>query len=317
MRPDSQRGGRSRHPNDQKDKDAQKARDVVCVGGVMVDVLFAELPGLPQVGEEFYARQYSIDAGGGGSITAVALAVLGLRVSVAATVGDDPFGRFLRERLASHGVDLGCLSITCEKSTAISMELTFPSNRATVTCDPEYDDIADQECVREQVLTSRHLHVGRLTPARVELLKFAASSDLTTSVDTKLMTKRQQELFLSAAPHVDILMPNQQEVSADDATVSSKAKELGRLVRRLCVIKRGNRGALASDGNTLTRAKGYPVAALDTTGAGDAFNAGFLYAFLKGHSIDQCLATGNAAGAKSVEVVGGVAGASRLKNLRA
>lgn len=293
-----------------------KPLDVVCVGKVMVDVLFPGLPRLPRLGEEFYTSQYCIDVGGGGAITAVGLARLGRRTALIGAVSEDFFGRFLRETIAKEGVDLSCLATAPPTSTPLSIEFSFPSDRATITCTPPCDDVANQPHARECVVRSRHLHISGLTSARVRLLELAVSRGLTTSLDTNLTSETQQELLQHAARYIDVLMPNQSEVGASDETVASIAKDLGSGVRRFAVIKRGSRGAIASDGDTLTWAGAFPVDAMDTTGAGDTFNAGFLCAFLQGSTLEACLSLGNGAGALGAMTIGGVAGTPTLAQVR-
>ena len=114
-------------------------------------------------------------------------------------------------------------------------------------------------------------------------------------------------------------MPNYSEILGYDRNSSDFRKissELGGQVRKYCIVKLGNKGSLATDGKYILEKESFPVDIVDTTGAGDAFNAGFLFGFLNSYSIADSLLIGNAMGAISVKNFGGTSGTADIDQLR-
>jgi sugar/nucleoside kinase (ribokinase family) len=110
-------------------------------------------------------------------------------------------------------------------------------------------------------------------------------------------------------PFVDLFLPNEQEAmgisgAPDLPTAVGTLRTTGRTV----VVKRGAAGVLLAAGQTTVAAPGFPMRALDTTGAGDSFNAGFVFQFLQGAGWDKCVTWGNACGALSTQALGGTEG---------
>lgn len=298
---------------------ARKTWDVICVGTAMVDILFVDLPRVPRIGEDLRTARHFIDVGGGGAITAIALARLGRATALATDLGDDLLGNFLRDVLAEEGIDINCCRIHSDKPTAVSLEMSFPADRATVTSWPFERgwDIGDVEHVERRLPSARHLHVFDLNDAVLPLLKSAVQAHLTTSVDVNLNREHVERVFGLASPYIDFLIPNRKQVSTVGRDLEATAVALGRAVRKACVIKMGADGAICSDGESVFRVSTFPVNVADTTGAGDAFDAGFLSAFFRGAGLETCTIVGNATAALSVQALGGTRGLPRLDRLKA
>jgi sugar/nucleoside kinase (ribokinase family) len=292
--------------------------DVVCVGNVMVDIIFTGLPRPPLIGEEIYGDRYTIDVGGGAAIVAVGLRSLGLKTALVAACGNDLFGRLIVETLQTYCVDLRSFSRDETSMTNLSMEMSFQTGRATATVLNSDSDSRLDDMIAELLVQSKHLHVLGLSDARIELLEFAIAQGLTTSVDTDLRRDTQRALIGRALPFIDFLLPNLAEVSglSEAGDVQEAAMKLGERLRRYCVIKMGGEGALASNGRSVIKVNAFPAPVADTTGAGDAFNAGFIYGFLQGYSLKDCMVIGNAMGSLEVRKVGGVAAIPTLDQLQ-
>jgi sugar/nucleoside kinase (ribokinase family) len=167
-------------------------------------------------------------------------------------------------------------------------------------------------------LTSYYLQQG-LRPAFSELFKKAKAEGLTTSFDPNSDPNSSwSDDIKKVLRNTDVLFVNNRE--AKQLTGFSKNRDalnaLGELVT-CAVIKLGRDGALAIRNGDVTKHPGFKVDALDTTGAGDSFDAGFVSAYLNGRSIEDCLRHGNACGALSTQKAGGTAGQPTRSQLTA
>jgi sugar/nucleoside kinase (ribokinase family) len=247
--------------------------------------------------------------GGGGFITAAHLTALGMRAGLLARIGTDPLSGTLTPALAESDVDLRWLERTPEagpQPTVVMVqagERAFLSRRAGSARPATLDAaLADPG--------ARHLHIAEFaTLAEIpDLIDSAKRNGLTVSLDPSWDDDwiRRPDLIARAAG-ADIFLPN-----AAEARAIAGCEDLDQAGNRLAdhfpivVVKNGGNGArLFQRGTTfsLPAPEGGPV--LDTTGAGDAFNAGFLAAWLAGRPLQQALAEGIACGTLSVRSVGG------------
>ena len=282
---------------------------VLSIGRLYCDIVFRGLDAMPRLGEERFADSVAIVPGGGGFITAAHLAALGTPVGLLARLGTDPLSGTLAPALTESGVDLRWLERTPEagpQPTVVMVqdgERAFLSRRAG-SARPATLDVALADPA------ARHLHIAEFaTLAEIpDLIDRAKHAGLTVSLDPSWDDDwiRRPDLIARAAG-ADIFLPN-----AAEARVITACDDLDKAGRRLAqyfpivVIKDGGNGARLfqrDDAITLPAPEGGPV--LDTTGAGDAFNAGFLVAWLAEASREQALAEGIACGTLSVRSVGG------------
>jgi ribokinase len=276
---------------------------------------------VPRFGQaEQLLDEASLVVGGSATITAHGLARLGRPVSLLAAVGDDQFGAFLTTELARAGIDVGHVAVRRDLPTGLTVVLNRGDDRGMLTLTGALDSLTRAELddalesLRAQGL--RHVHVGSLfllpslAAALPQLLARARSLGLTTSLDTNDDPAGRWEGVDALLPHLDLLLPNRAEAVAlaghPDPRVAAAA-----LAARgpLTVVKDGAAGAfaVAADG-TVTEVAGRPRAAVDTTGAGDTFDAAFLDAWLDAVPLADALARAVAAGARSIGFVGGTAG---------
>jgi len=185
----------------------------------------------------------------------------------------------------------------------------------------EYLDIMNLNF--EKLRLSRHFHVTGYAceqnhDSYLKLVKHIKSeTDLTVSFDlgwdpTGIWSKKIYELF----PYIDVLFMNQSEALnySRKSTARSAAEDFASYCP-LVAIKLGSKGALAAADGKITEKSSFQVKAVDTTGAGDSFNAGFIYAYLEGKSPEECLLYGNGCGALSVTKLGGNTGFPDIETL--
>jgi ribokinase len=299
---------------------ADGAARVLVVGDANPDlVLSGDV--VPRFGQaEQLLDDASLVVGGSASITAHGLARLGRPVSLVAAIGHDHFGAFLTDRLGEAGVDVRHLSVRPDLPTGLTVALNRGADRAILTLTGALDSLTEPDLhdALEALLAEglRHVHVGSLfllpslAAALPAFLARAHERGLTTSLDTNHDPAGRWDGVDALLPHLDVLLPNRAEAVAlgRDADAPTAAAVLA-AHGPLTVVKDGAAGAFAvSPDGTVTEAAGRAVQAVDTTGAGDTFDAAFLDAWLDRVPLAGALARAVAAGARSVGFVGGTAG---------
>ncbi len=255
-----------------------------------------------------------LTVGGSGAIAATGVARLGLRVAFCGVVGDDPFGRFLRDALERRGVDVGGLVVDPDRPTGVSIVLARPNDRAILTHVGTIADLRTDLIDPARLERARHVHVSSyflqqsLAPELSALFERVRAGGASTSVDPNWDPSGRWDGGLrDLLGHIDVFLPN-----ATEATRIAGIEELDGAVLALAeragvvVAKAGADGALAAHGERLVRAAAPTIDALDTTGAGDAFDAGYLASMLAGDPLERSLAIANACGALSTRGLGGV-----------
>ena len=257
-----------------------------------------------------------LTVGGSAAILACGAARLGLRVAFCGVVGDDLLGRFLHDELEHRGVDVGGLLVEPDRRTGLTVVLSRPNDRAILTHEGTIADLRAERIPASLLDGARHVHVSsyflqpHLAPALPALFERVRARGATTSVDPNWDPSGRWDGGLrDLLAHTDVFLPNAAEATriADvtdlDAAVAALAA-----VAELIVAKAGAEGAVAGRGDQLVRASAPSIEPIDTTGAGDAFDAGFLASWLAGDALERSLAIANACGALSTRALGGVDG---------
>ena len=274
---------------------------VLSVGRLYCDLIFTDLPRLPTLGTEVFAEGFGAHAGGGAFITAAHLSQLGHVSSLAAMLPSSPFADLMRGELEASGIDLSLSApLPGAAGPQVTVAMAERGDRAFLTrrAGPAFPEISASDLAGREF---RHLHVGELAslveqPAIVDL---ARSAGMTVSADCSWDDALNAEALRPLVGAVDLFLPNEGEFAA-----------LGRMgladgFAPLTVVKQGARGAVALAPEGRIEAPTVPLEAVDTTGAGDAFNAGFLSRWLAGAPIADCMAAGNARAAMTVKRSGG------------
>ncbi len=293
--------------------------DVLVVGEINPDLI---LTGdfTPEFGQvEKLAESASLTIGSSSAIFACGAARLGMKVAFAGVCGDDAFGRFMLEELQKHGVDTSHVTVLPGGSTGVSVILNRHSDRAILTFPGLITALRSSDIADETLRQARHLHVASyflqtgLQAGLASLFERAHSLGLTTSLDTNYDPSGKWTGLEQLLPLTDVLLPNETEAlalaSAPD--VDAAARSLARKVG-LVVVKLGAAGALACRQDVITRADSIRVDVLDAVGAGDSFDAGFLFGFLNHWSVEKSLRLGCVCGALSMRKRGGTDGQPTL-----
>jgi len=299
--------------------------DLLVVGDANPDLVLRGGDVVPAFGQrEQLVDHADLTLGGSGAIMACGAARLGLEVAIAARVGDDELGRFTREALRRAGVDDEQVDAAAGEATGISVGLVREADRAVLTAAGALAAL-DPDSVPDELLASaRHVHVASpfLQPLLAEglgrLVERAQAAGATVSIDTGWDPAERWALPAQALSGADVLLPNAEEAIrlASGADARSAARALA-AAGPVVALKLGAEGAAAYSGDDSAEVAAPAVEAVDTTGAGDSFDAGFLAAWLEGQPLGAALALGVACGALSTRAAGGTAAQPTLAEARA
>ena len=295
------------------------AADLLVVGDANPDlVLRGDV--VPRFGQaEQLLDAADLVLGGSAAITACGTARLGVRTRLLAAVGADLYGDFVREALLTRGVDLTDVR-TVREPTGLSVVLSGV-DRAILTLSGAIPALRADDISLAGV---RHLHVASLflQPALAaglaDVFGRARAAGITTSLDTNWDPSGRWEGVLELMPYTHVFLPNEAELVAITGTadVDDAAKSLT-AIGVTVVLKAGAAGGRAwwPGGTCATPSPSVDV--VDTTGAGDSFNAGFLAGYLAGVPIELCVAMATAAGSLSTRAAGGTAAQAGAADLAA
>ncbi len=295
-----------------------KIYDVVNIADISADVVITgqEKNRFGQV--ETLADAYEVELGGSGPIFASQFAKLGGRVGVVTLVGNDPLGDFVLERMKQVGIDTSFVRRSERFRTPLGLNISVNGDRSMLTVLGTLQEITPALVEGLDLSLVRHWHIAGyfLLPALYSFwprfLRTLKGEGITVSLDTNWSPEGNWEEVSEILPLVDLFLPNDQEALAITETGDYRdaGLQLSGMIPTV-VIKRGKEGAsVFSDGKEFSTAvsdhwKG-PVKLVDTTGAGDSFDGGFLYEWLRGSAVEQCLKTGILCGTSCVQGTGGL-----------
>ena len=280
--------------------------EVFLVGRYFCDLVFTNLPEFPRLGHEVYSREFHLIPGGVYT-PAVALHRLGIKTAWPDRFGSDLFSRYVKEQALGEGVDSTFFSDAGKPSLRISASFSFKNERAFLSYTdplPEYNFTSLIMDVRPKWIYITHLLLGRQLADLVSAAR---------SVGAKVYMDCQAHAYTLDDPgikqtlnQVDMFSPN-----ADEARQMTGKKDIQDVLTELtsCVpaviIKDGKRGCYYQDANESLHEKGITVDVVDTTGAGDNFNCGFLFGQLRGYDLQTSLRIANMCGGLSTAGYGG------------
>jgi sugar/nucleoside kinase (ribokinase family) len=298
------------------------SNEVVCAGILVADHICTPMPALPDEGRLVAVDAMYLQTGGCAANVAVDIARQGVGVSVLGRVGNDFWGRFVKEDLAGQGVHTASVSTSPREQTSQTMILlcegqdrrfvhTFGANREF-----RVEDIPETALVGAKVLyLGGFLVLPAVVPAALgELFARCRRRGLRTVLDVVVPSSfRYGGELEPVLPHTDVFLPNndEAEVLTGESRPAAQAAALRRLGAHTVVITLGADGLLFASGEQQGTVRPYPTEVVDQTGAGDAFCAGFITGLVRGADLAGCLAYGSALGAACVRAVGASAGVPR------
>ena len=290
-----------------------KRFDISVVGELNADLILYGLPATLEPEREHLAEDLAITLGSSSAIFAHNISLLGSRVGFTSCIGGDPLGKFCVDRLQESGVDVSGVKVLAAKTTGLTVILPLAAQRKILTYLGTTLDLQFAHLDLNYLGSASHFHLSSffllrgLRPRIPELFSKMKQSGLTTSLDTN---DDPEDLWVedvkSVLKSVDIFLPNEREACklAGASDVQNALDSLSRLVP-IVVIKCGRKGVLAKRGKNQFHAPSVSVQPVDTVGAGDSFNAGFLHKFILRCNLEECLEYGNAVAALSTTRAGG------------
>lgn len=284
--------------------------DVVGLGANSVDYVH-HLPAFPQPADtstKIEIERSDVSCGGQMATALAACARLGLRVRYIGAAGNDDNGHLIRRELEGRGVDLTYLVTHEARNQYAVVLIDRPSGERLIMWQRDERLALHDDEVPESALAAAHLlHVDDVDqPAAIRAARLARGRGITVTSDIDRLTPRTAELVEAVtipmfAAHVPARLTGISDLPAALAVLRAPHHEL-------MVVTLGADGALAADADTLYRVPGVAVHAVDTTGAGDVFRAGFLYARRQGWGVERQLRFANAAAAVSCTRAGALGG---------
>lgn len=291
-----------------------KQYDVIVVGELNVDLILNEVQHFPVVGKEVLAHHMTLALGSSSAIFASNLKTLGSSVTYIGKLGNDIFGDHIIRALDVKGVDISNIIFSEGKATGATVVLNYNEDRAMVTHPGAMSDLTIKDITDEALLSAKHLHVSSvflqpgLKPDLALLFKRAKELGLTTSMDPQWDPAEKWDIGLpDLLKYVDIFMPNMAELkaltnSADLEAAINSIKTAGNII----VVKDGNKGAYLCEEETIIHQPAFlNKTVVDSIGAGDSFDAGFIHRFVQGEPNSACLEFGSITGAINTTGNGG------------
>ena len=287
--------------------------DISIAGEINLDLVLYGLPKDMRLDRELLASGFSMTLGSSSAILAHNLAALGIRTGFVTRVGPDEMGQIAVDRLLASGVDLSHIVRAEDTPTGVTVVLPHGRERHILTYPGSMHKMERGDLDFDYLSSARHFHLSSLFLHRglqrdlPQLFRDLKHTGLTVSLDTNDDPEGEWGGVLDQLlGSIDILLPNEEE--ACRMTHSETLEQaLAILSERVPIIavKRGSQGCLVQHGKERVCAEAIRVDPLDTIGAGDSFNAGFLSAYLRGCDLEQAAVAGNIAGALSTLRPGG------------
>lgn len=296
---------------------------VIVLGDANVDML-VQLPDRTEAGKISQQRAAPELHGGGTSANvAVALARLSVPVSFVGAIGADIYGRWVRDDLIREGIDVRGLSMVADAFTVMVMALIEPAGERLIYVWPptggahlhlQLENIDLNVWPEAQWLHTSGICL-RGNPAQETILNtmqqarnlgWSVSIDLNLRIESWGLDEDNRQIFMSAIELADVVFGNATEEIipiVKQNSVEKAAQQLSNHTRTV-VARLGEKGALVCTPDELFHAPAFPARVVDTLGAGDAFNAGFIAAQLAGTDIGEAARWGNAVAALKIECKG-------------
>jgi ribokinase len=302
----------------------RRDRGLVVFGEFFRDLVFYDLPRLPRMGEEVKTASVARFPGGGLATTAIVAASLGTPTKVITRVGRDALTSPEWQMLVRSGISTEGCEFDPHLPTAITVSASFGGDRMMITHDTvnvKLERLLRRSSVQRQLRTARHIHLAcAMRPPQVWMaaIRKLRQQGSTVSLDMGWnLDVLESPRLPSLLKELEFAFPNEPEARAmtGEKTVEAAAMKLARWVR-VPVVKLGQDGSLAVRDGKILRMKSIRVRTVDATGAGDAFDGGFLHGYLAGWPLEECMRAGNICGALATTGAGGSCASPTQKSLK-
>jgi sugar/nucleoside kinase (ribokinase family) len=290
-----------------------KPFDVVVVGELNVDLILNHLDRPVAVGKEVLANALTLTLGSSSAIFASNLRTLGSGVTFCGKLGRDDFGDHVLSALRKKGVDTSNIIHSNNTSTGATIVLNYGEDRAMVTHPGAMAEFTLKDIQRSIFHQAKHMHMSSiflqpgLKKDAVQLFSEAKAAGMSTSLDPQWDPAEEWNIdFHKLLPYVDVFMPNAKELEGitgiNDLVAAMKSLSTANIV----VVKNGSEGALLLQGDDVMHQSSFlNPNVVDSIGAGDSFDAGFIHKFVQQKSLRECLEFAALTGAINTTMAGG------------
>jgi len=296
-----------------------KQFDILVAGEINPDLILTGnvIPAFDQI--EKLVDSAALTVGSSSAIFACGAARLGLKVAFIGVCGDDTFGRFMLGEMQKRGVDTSNVIVRTDGQTGLSVILNRGVDRAILTYPGLIAALSVSDISEALLQRARHIHVAsyflqtKLQRELPDLFQRARSFGLTTSLDPNYDPSEKWTGFDKLLGSTNVFLPNEKEARSltGESNVDLAADKLKSQVE-MVGIKLGAEGALGVSDGEKVRVASIPVSVADTVGAGDSFDAGFLYGYVNQWSLERSLRLACICGALSTQRAGGTDGQPTL-----
>lgn len=297
--------------------------DLVVVGEINPDIILRADDLKPEYGQaEKLIDSASLTVGASAVIVAAGAAKLGLKVAFVGLVADDLFAKYMLQEMQDLNIDISRIVTKPELKSGFSIIFLEKNDRAIMTYAGSIDKLQYSDIDLRILDQAKHLHLSSfflLKNLRVDipkLFKLAKAKGLTTSLDSNWDPSNNWTGIAETLKYTDVFLPNENEILALSKQ-NNIADALNTLSKQVDIIalKLGEQGAIVKTGKQEIRAEPIAVDVVDTTGAGDSFDAGFLHAFINNLDLETCLKQAVVCGSLSTRAMGGTGAQASLAEL--
>lgn len=302
-------------------------KGVFILGELNVDLIFSSDEISIEWNRERLVDRFDLVLGSSSAITACTLAGLGEMVYFVGVVGEDEFGHFCIKQLQEKGVDTQFVKTVSTLKTGVTLSLSSEKDRALLTYMGAIPELTPNDLPEEFVTHAKHIHFGsfylqqKMQRQWKDVFLRAQTHGITTSFDTGWAPDNNWHLseILEVLPYTDLFIPSEDEFlnifscKTIEEAVSKLPKKRG-----LVVVKRGSKGAdVIKPDDQIMYTPPFKVTPIDTTGAGDSFNAGLISSYLKELDFTNILEFANACGALATQRIGGASRVPSFEEVKA
>jgi sugar/nucleoside kinase (ribokinase family) len=252
------------------------------------------------------------------------LSSLGAKVAFIGKIGNDNFGKLITDSLSRKGVNVDSVIKDKNFNTGATIILNYDNDRAMVTYQGAMNNLTIDDISFDIVGHAKHLHFSSyyLQPGIKKdvrtLFKSAKDADLSTSFDMQWDPEEKWDLnFKEILPYVDIFLPNEQELLllTRENSLENAIKKITPFVKHLAIKMGGKGSLLVTSGINTFKESFLNKSVVDAIGAGDSFNAGFIFKYINDCELTDCQLFGNLMGAINTTAAGGTAAFSDYKEI--
>ncbi len=271
-------------------------RFAAAIGWINIDIIYAGIPRMPELGEEVLAKEFDLQLGGGPPATLITLSRLGIDARLGTFLSDDFMSDFAKRILERNGVTYKNFYRGSDIPIAVTSVVTFPQDRCFISYFPDKRKLV---CTDEEVydmFTGAGVCIA--VEGHSEVLKKLRREGTIIVYDIGWSDDLDIENLKNILKYVDVFTPNSKE--AMKMTGKSTPEEALEVISRYvehAIVKLGKDGCITKMGNKIIHVPALDIfSPVDTTGAGDAFLAGVMYGLLQGWDIEKCMKMGNITG---------------------